>query len=78
MRFILVLISLIGAEACSRELRGRYHDRRLRRGSAIASFPPALDENERILVNAFDNSTISEWSYYFSGYLSSGSANGSK
>lgn len=77
MKFSLILISLIGAEACSRELHGRHHDRHLRRDGAVAAFPPVLDESERILVDSLVNSTISEWSYYFSGYLSSRSANGS-
>src|ERR1700744_4393586 len=29
------------------------------------TFPPVLDENEAILLNSFDNTTIESWSYYY-------------
>lgn len=32
---------------------------------AEVQYPPSLTETESILVNAFDNTTIAEWSHYY-------------
>lgn len=39
----------------------------------VVEFPPVLTETESILVNSFDNNSISDWSlYYTSGYRLAG------
>ncbi|KAI6275361.1 hypothetical protein MCOR07_011510, partial [Pyricularia oryzae] len=52
----------------------RRTERRLSRAStspslikrATVTLPPVLTETERTLVDSFDNSSIAEWSYYYS------------
>ncbi|KAL1610045.1 hypothetical protein SLS60_001710 [Paraconiothyrium brasiliense] len=41
----------------------REHNRHAKR--AEVEYPPSLSETESILVNSFDNTSISEWSYYY-------------
>lgn len=55
------------ARRYSREVRSRH----LKRDAV--EFPPVLTDTESILVNSFDNSSISDWSlYYTSGYRLAG------
>jgi N-acetylated-alpha-linked acidic dipeptidase len=67
MKASLFLLAAIGAQACQRE-RNFVHHRHanVKRQSANATFPPVLDANEQILLNSFDNTSIAEWSYYYS------------
>ncbi|KAJ4994383.1 glutamate carboxypeptidase-like protein 2 [Stagonosporopsis vannaccii] len=63
MRASLFLLAAIGAEACQRErVFKRHAHSHIKRQ---ASFPPVLDANEQILINSFDNTSIAEWSYYY-------------
>ncbi|KAJ4365411.1 hypothetical protein N0V95_000462 [Ascochyta clinopodiicola] len=66
MRTSLFLLAAIGAEACQRErvFKRHAHDH-IKRQAANATFPPVLDPNEQILINSFDNTSISTWSYYY-------------
>lgn len=66
MKLSLILIAGIGVHACERDLKFRNHQRHLKRAETNATFPPILDENERILINSFDSTSISTWSYYYS------------
>ncbi|KAF2622625.1 N-acetylated-alpha-linked acidic dipeptidase-like protein 2 [Macroventuria anomochaeta] len=66
MRTSLFLLATIGAEACQRERVFKHHAHGLiKRQAANATFPPVLDPNEQILINSFDNTSISTWSYYY-------------
>jgi N-acetylated-alpha-linked acidic dipeptidase len=59
------LLSLsILVQACQHEHASRLDIPRhlLKRQS---DYPPVLDAHESILVNSFDNNTISDWSYYY-------------
>lgn len=63
MRASIFLLAAIGAEACQRERAFKSHAHsHIKRQS---SFPPVLDANEQILINSFDNTSIAEWSYYY-------------
>ncbi|KAF2712712.1 N-acetylated-alpha-linked acidic dipeptidase-like protein 2 [Pleomassaria siparia CBS 279.74] len=65
MRVILALLAAIGAQACMRERTlGAHHDGHIKR-QADVTFPPVLDANEQILLDSFDNTSISTWSYYY-------------
>lgn len=66
MRSILVLIAAVGTQACQRERTVKHEHRRVKRQSSNVTFPPVLDTNEQVLVNSFDNASISTWSYYYS------------
>lgn len=67
MRATLLLLATIGAEACQRERTFKSHSHNLvRRQSSNETFPPELDANEQILVDSFDSTSISTWSYYYS------------
>ena len=55
--------------ACQHEIVHveRFHglrDRLVKRQEATA-FPPALDENESVLMNSFEAADIDTWSYYY-------------
>lgn len=65
MQLILILIAAMGAQACQREIsfKGHLHRRHISRQNV--PFPPVLDQNEQILVNSFNTSTIDTWSYYY-------------
>ncbi|KAF2010642.1 N-acetylated-alpha-linked acidic dipeptidase-like protein 2 [Aaosphaeria arxii CBS 175.79] len=54
----------IGAQACDKELKYRSHQRHLKR-EGESNFRPTLDQNENILLGSFDNTSISQWSYYY-------------
>jgi hypothetical protein len=67
MKASLFLLGAIGAQACQRERHFVNHRQAyVKRQNENATFPPALDTNEQILLNSFDNTSISEWSYYYS------------
>jgi N-acetylated-alpha-linked acidic dipeptidase len=67
MKASLFLLGAIGAQACQRERAFVQHRHaHVKRQSTNATFPPVLDTNEQILLNSFDNTSISEWSYYYS------------
>jgi hypothetical protein len=38
----------------------------VKRQTTNSTFPPVLDTNEQILLSSFDNTSIAEWSYYYS------------
>lgn len=63
MKASLFLFAAIGAEACQRERVFKRHAHSYIKRQA--SFPPVLDANEQILINSFDNTSIAEWSYYY-------------
>ncbi|KAH7090360.1 N-acetylated-alpha-linked acidic dipeptidase-like protein 2 [Paraphoma chrysanthemicola] len=66
MKTSLFLLGAIGAQACQRERAFVHHSHpHVKRQTNNATFPPALDANEQILINSFDNTSISEWSYYY-------------
>lgn len=66
MRTSLFLLAAIGVEACQRERVFKQHAHgHIKRQVDNATFPPALDPNEQILINSFDNTSISTWSYYY-------------
>ncbi len=66
MRKSLLLLAAVGVEACQREhvLKRHVHGH-IKRQASNATFPPVLDSNEQILINSFDNTSISTWSYYY-------------
>jgi N-acetylated-alpha-linked acidic dipeptidase len=66
MKSSLLLLAVIGAEACQRERVFKRHAHgHIKRQAVNATFPPVLDANEQILINSFDNTSISTWSYYY-------------
>jgi N-acetylated-alpha-linked acidic dipeptidase len=66
MKISLFLLAAIGAEACQRERVFKRHAHgHIKRQATNATFPPVLDPNEQILINSFDNTSISTWSYYY-------------
>lgn len=66
MKSILILLGAIGVQACQRDLTLAHGHRHVKRQDTSAAFPPVLDVNEQILINSFDNTSIAEWSYYYS------------
>jgi len=75
MKLILVLIAAIGSQACQRErtFKPHAHSHAVKRQDANATFPPVLDTNEQLLIDSFDNTSISQWSYYYSKHVICGS-----
>ncbi|KAF2464932.1 glutamate carboxypeptidase 2 [Lindgomyces ingoldianus] len=65
MKLILVLIATFGAHACQRERTLNYPHKHVKRQANNVTFPPVLDRNEQILIDSFDNTSISTWSYYY-------------
>ncbi|OAK98236.1 N-acetylated-alpha-linked acidic dipeptidase-like protein 2 [Phaeosphaeriaceae sp. SRC1lsM3a] len=66
MKTALFLLGAIGALGCQRERAFVHHSHaHVKRQSSNTTFPPVLDANEQILLNSFDNTSISEWSYYY-------------
>ncbi|KZM18759.1 Glutamate carboxypeptidase II [Ascochyta rabiei] len=66
MRTSLLWLAAIGAEACQRErVFKRHAHAHIKRQAVNATFPPVLDPNEQVLINSFDNTSISTWSYYY-------------
>lgn len=67
MKTSLFLLGAIGAQACMRERSFVHHSHpHVKRQSSNATFPPVLNTNEQILLSSFDNTSIAEWSYYYS------------
>jgi N-acetylated-alpha-linked acidic dipeptidase len=67
MKTSLLFLGAIGAQACQRERAFVHHSHaHVKRQNSNSTFPPVLDPNEQILLNSFDNTSISEWSYYYS------------
>ncbi|ORY06227.1 N-acetylated-alpha-linked acidic dipeptidase-like protein 2 [Clohesyomyces aquaticus] len=64
MKSTLFLVAAIGAQACQRERNFEQPHRHTKRQEAVA-FPPALDPNEKALVDSFANTSIATWSYYY-------------
>lgn len=65
MKSIVLLTAAIGvAQACQREFTFRGHHRQHVKRQSTG--PPVLDANEQLLVDSFDNASISTWSYYYS------------
>lgn len=55
-----------GVSACARDfLSERRHTHRQPITKRNEQWPPVLTEQETLLVNAFDNVTIDQWSYYY-------------
>jgi len=66
MKTSLFLLSAIGAHACVRERSFAPHSHaHVKRQSSNSTFPPVLDANEQILLSSFDNTSLAEWSYYY-------------
>jgi N-acetylated-alpha-linked acidic dipeptidase len=69
LSFLVLLVAL--TYACQRDwdaLDRRIHQHRSLNNHAKRStvdYPPALSDIETILVNSFDNKSISDWSYYY-------------
>jgi N-acetylated-alpha-linked acidic dipeptidase len=67
MKTSLLFLGAIGAQACQRERAFAHHSHpHVKRQISNATFPPVLEANERILLDSFDNTSISTWSYYYS------------
>lgn len=62
---LLALALATGVSACQRDITTSTPHRHAKRQGTRAAFPPVLDANERTLVNSFDNTSISTWSYYY-------------
>ncbi|KAF2848827.1 N-acetylated-alpha-linked acidic dipeptidase-like protein 2 [Plenodomus tracheiphilus IPT5] len=66
MRTAILLLAAIGAQACQRERAFQHHPHKhVKRQESNSTFPPALDANEQILLDSFDNTSIATWSYYY-------------
>ncbi|KAF2829960.1 N-acetylated-alpha-linked acidic dipeptidase-like protein 2 [Ophiobolus disseminans] len=66
MKTCLFLLGAIGAQACMRERSFVHHSHpHVKRQSQNSTFPPILNANEQILLSSFDNTSIAEWSYYY-------------
>ena len=66
MKSILLLLAAIGTQACQRDFEHLAHKHRRHVKRTTDSAPAELDANEKILLNSFDNTSISSWSYYYS------------
>jgi N-acetylated-alpha-linked acidic dipeptidase len=67
MKTSLFLLGAIGAQACQRERAFVQHSHpHVKRQLSNVAFPPALNTNEQLLLDSFDNTSISTWSYYYS------------
>jgi N-acetylated-alpha-linked acidic dipeptidase len=52
-------------QACLRERDFFLSEQPIARRQDAVAFPPVLDENESILVNSFDRTSLATWSYYY-------------
>jgi len=67
MKTTLLLLGAIGAQACVRERSFSAHTHaHVKRQTSNSTFPPVLETNEQILLGSFDNTSLAEWSYYYS------------
>ena len=64
MKATFLVLAAIGAQACQRERAFNHHPHK--HVKRQTTFPPALTPDEEILLNSFDTTSISEWSYYYS------------
>jgi N-acetylated-alpha-linked acidic dipeptidase len=62
---LCVLGAAAVVQACARERDLFSSGKRVVRRQDAAPFPPVLDENESVLVNSFDQTSIATWSYYY-------------
>jgi hypothetical protein len=62
--FFLALTSVL-VDASTRDHLHRRTFGSTRVAKRATNFPPILDDKETILVNSFDNTSISDWSYYY-------------
>lgn len=71
-KVLLGLLAAIGVQGCMRErtLQAHTHHTHVKRQESNVTFPPILDANEQILLDSFDNTSISTWSYYYSALIS--------
>jgi hypothetical protein len=53
------------AQACMREREFATESSPIVRRQDPVTFPPVLNDNEAILSNSFDNTSIDTWSYYY-------------
>lgn len=54
------------AQACVRERDFASNKQQLvRRQDPVSFFPPVWDENESILANSFETTSLDTWSYYY-------------
>ncbi|KAH7024884.1 uncharacterized protein B0I36DRAFT_416718 [Microdochium trichocladiopsis] len=67
--YLVTIATLVaGASACQRDFNvAARHTHRQALSKRNDEWPPVLDDQETLLVNAFDNVTIDEWSHYY-GY----------
>ncbi|KAK2756239.1 hypothetical protein FQN54_005647 [Arachnomyces sp. PD_36] len=64
---LLALSASLGDACSQKHAHWQYlnpHVSIAKRGEA-AEFPPTLTDHEAILLNSFDNNTVSDWSYYY-------------
>ena len=77
MKLIILATTIAaGVQACQRERSAlhNHHRSNVKRRDPSVTFPPVLDANEATLVQSFDNTSISTWSYYYThGYHVAGS-----
>ena len=59
----LAFLAAIGVNGCQRE--HHRHAKRLFKRSEPGPTAPELDENQTTLLESFDTTTLSEWSYYY-------------
>lgn len=52
-------------QACIREHDPLLSGQSIVRRQDAVSFPPVLNENESVLANSFDNTSLDTWSYYY-------------
>lgn len=66
MLLITALVWATGVSACQKDnLLGKRHSNRKPITKRNTEWPPVLTKEETILVNAFDNVTLDEWSDYY-------------
>lgn len=63
---LILLAAAIGTQACQREINFNPHSHQIvKRQRTNVTFPPVLTAYERVLLESFDNTSISQWSYYY-------------
>ncbi|KAF2794136.1 N-acetylated-alpha-linked acidic dipeptidase-like protein 2 [Melanomma pulvis-pyrius CBS 109.77] len=66
MKLILILTVGFAVQACPQEHHFRRHDRHIQQRLRDSNvFPPALDRNEKILIDSINASSLSIWSEYY-------------
>ena len=64
-RALLAATAAAVVQACLRERDFSIMEQPIVRRQDAVAFPPVLDENESILANSFDNTSLATWSYYY-------------